>query len=264
MGVISVVLAALFVIAGFINSFRIKVTRHSIPVPGLKKELKVAHLSDIHIGHFRGRKFLRRVVDLTNMQKPDLVVITGDFFDGRINLNTDVTNSLKSLKSPAFFVNGNHDVYSGLEDVLSVLNQSGVRILSNEVVDLNGIQIAGLNHMRADENTSGMHAAHGPVMKEVLPGINIIKNKPSILLHHSPDGIEYANREGIDLYFSGHTHGGQQFPVTLINQALFRFNKGLHDYNGTRIIVSEGIGTFGPPVRIATKSEVVIADLMPA
>jgi len=95
MGVISVVLAALFVIAGFINSFRIKVTRHSIPVPGLKKELKVAHLSDIHIGHFRGRKFLRRVVDLTNMQKPDLVVITGDFFDGRINLNTDVTNSLK-------------------------------------------------------------------------------------------------------------------------------------------------------------------------
>jgi predicted MPP superfamily phosphohydrolase len=264
MGILSAVIALIAITGGFLNSYRTGTTCHRIEISGLKKKLRIAHLSDIHIGHFRGRKFLDRIVDKSILKEPDLVVITGDLFDGRVRLSKDELKPLAKFKVPVLFVNGNHDVYSGLDDVFRVVDKAGVRILNNEVLEFNGLQIAGLNHMRADENTSGMHAAHGPVMKDILPGLNIDKNKPSLLLHHSPDGIEYANREGIDLYLSGHTHGGQQFPVTLINQALFRFNKGLHNYNGTKILVSRGLGTFGPPVRIGTNSEIVIIDLVPS
>ncbi len=83
------------------------------------------------------------------------------------------------------------------------------------------------------------------------------------MLHHSPDGIKYANEYGIDLYLAGHTHAGQLFPINYLNALLFKYNKGLSDYNGSKIFVSQGAGTFGPPMRVGTKSEISLISLMP-
>jgi predicted MPP superfamily phosphohydrolase len=264
MGLVSMGLAILVVLIGFIRSYQIKTSKHNFAIPGLQKSLKIAHWTDIHLGHFRGRKFLQQLVDKTIRQSPDLVVITGDLYDGKIQLSTDVLTPLKQLNVPIYFVHGNHDVYSGLKEVFEVVNKSGVKILQNERIVFEGLQIIGLNHMRADDSTGGMHASGGPnTIQDVLNKIEIDREQPGLLLHHSPDGIEYAQDHGIDLYLSGHTHGGQQFPVTLINELLFRFNRGLHDYKGTKILVSEGVGTFGPPVRVGTKSELLLIELVP-
>ncbi len=221
----------------------------------------VAHLSDIHIGHFRGQQFLQQIVKKTRSLSPDIVVITGDLFDGSIRLNQELLNPLKQIHAPILFVHGNHDGYSGLKSIFELLQKTGVKVLRNQIWESHGIQFIGLNHMRASPLARGMHTLEGPNMKDVLHELPVDPKRPSILLHHSPEGIEFAQARGVDLYLSGHTHGGQQFPVTLINELLFKFNRGLHEFKGTKILVSEGIGTFGPPVRIGTRSEIILIEM---
>ena len=118
--------------------------------------------------------------------------------------------------------------------------------------------------MMADSNTYNMHAAgNSSTIKGTLERLQVNKNKPAILLHHSPDGIKYASQYGIDLYLAGHTHAGQLFPIKYIAGLIFEYNKGLHEFNGTKLFVSQGAGTFGPPMRVGTISEMTVIDLVP-
>ncbi|NQU34352.1 MAG: metallophosphoesterase [Bacteroidetes bacterium] len=251
-------------IYGIWNSFNLKVTKIDIPVSGLTNDIKAMHLSDIHIGHFRGRDWLQQIVDKTNKQNVDVVFITGDLFDGRINMNLKTLEPLKKLNAPVYFVEGNHDGYSGVNEIKSLLREIGVDVLENEVTHFGEIQIIGLVHMLADSSSVNMHSGgHSKTIKSVLATLNINKDKPTVLLHHSPDGIQFANENGIDVYLAGHTHGGQLFPINYIANLIFKYNKGLHDYNGTKIFVTEGAGTFGPPMRVATKSEITVINLNP-
>ena len=263
-GFVSLILAVLVSGIGFLNSYRIRVTRLDIPLKGLQKEVSAVHLSDIHMGHFRGVSFLQKVIDRTNGLEPDVVFLTGDLYDGKAKLSLENTALLKQIHAPVFFVNGNHDRYTGVETIKLFLRETGVRVLENETATFNGLTIVGLNHMRAEPNKADMHSAPGGAsIRETLEGMEIDGQRPVVLLHHSPDGIEYASQKGVDLYLSGHTHAGQLFPVNYINDLLFKYNKGLHRYKETLILVSQGIGTFGPPMRIGTRSEIISLKLQP-
>jgi predicted MPP superfamily phosphohydrolase len=88
-------------------------------------------------------------------------------------------------------------------------------------------------------------------------------SKPTVLLHHGPNGIKYDINAAVDLYLAGHTHGGQLWPATYVAKMMFEYNKGLHDYKGTQVYVSQGTGTFGPPMRVGTYSELTILNLKP-
>lgn len=264
MGISALVLSILVTSGGIINAQYRRISNVDIPIAGIKNELKVAHLSDIHIGHFWGAKTLRRIVDKTNKQNPDVVFITGDLFDGRIRLNTESLEPLKTLNAPVYFVEGNHDGYSGAEEVKQNLREIGVTVLENEVTHFNQIQIIGLDHMRATDNAPGMHGTgRKPSIQSVLDSLNIFPGQPTVLLHHSPDGIEFANAHGVDLYLAGHTHNGQLFPFNFFVRMVYKYNKGLKNYHETRIYTSQGVGTFGPPMRVGTKSEIVILKLKP-
>ncbi len=261
-----IVIASTFIISifGIINSYNIKVSKLEIPIPGLERSLSLIHLSDIHIGHFRGEKFIRRIVKISRSQNPDMVLITGDLFDGRIRLKEELIDPFKEINVPIYFVEGNHDGYTGVAEIKTLLRKNGIRVLENEVVNEGEIQLVGLNHLLPDKTTVGMHATLGKeTIKDILPGLDIDSERPSILMHHSPDGIQYASAEGIDLYLSGHTHAGQLFPITLINDLVFKYNRGLDSYKNTRIFVSQGVGTFGPPMRIGTRSEIALIKLVP-
>ena len=263
-GLLATSLALSISIYGIWNSTNLRTTTIEIPVNGLDKDILTMHLSDIHIGHFRGKKFLQKIVDQVNRHKPDAVFITGDLFDGRIKLSESILDPLEELKVPLFFVEGNHDLYTGVKVIKALLRKIGAIVLENEMVLWNGVQIVGLNHMRADDESMNIHASmNAPTIKHVLSKLSIQKDQPSILLHHSPDGIEYANEHGIDLYLSGHTHAGQLFPINYFSDWLFTYNKGMHRFNGTTLYVSEGAGTFGPPMRVATKSEITLVKLRP-
>ena len=247
-GLIVVFLAFFVSLYGIWNSTNLKISQIEIPIPGLKEEIKA----------------IQKIVDQTNGYDPDVVFLTGDLFDGRINLKEENLRPLKQIEVPVFFVEGNHDLYTGVRTIKSMLRNIGINVLENEVFQWNGLQIVGLNHMAADGNTASMHASKdGPTIRNVLSNLPIEEKQPSILLHHSPDGIEYASKSGIDLYLSGHTHAGQLFPINYISEWVFPYNRGLHSYNGTKIFVSEGAGTFGPPMRIATKSEITVVKLYP-
>lgn len=249
---------------GIVNAFNIRTRQIEVEMPGLKQELKAMHLTDIHLGHFRGSAFLQKLVDLTNEQQVDMVLITGDLYDGKIRFCESCLDPLKQLSAPVYFVEGNHDGYSGVERVKRSLRKVGVKVLSNEMAMQDEIQIIGLNHMSADKSTVNMHAnSQQATISSILPGIPADPEKPIILLHHSPHGIEYALQKGVDLYLAGHTHAGQLFPVNYIGGLIYQFNKGLHDYKGTKIYVGEGAGTFGPPMRIGTQSTITVIHLKP-
>jgi uncharacterized protein len=263
-GFSALTLTFLITFFGTINAWNIRVTQKDISIKGLAKEVKAMHLSDIHLGHFRGKKFLKKIVNKTNRQNVDVVFITGDLFDGRIRLSLETLEPLTHFKTPVFFIEGNHDKYTGVKDIKNLLRKMGIRVLENETENWNGLQIIGLNHMAADNKTFNMHTFNnGHTIKSTLSELSPDKNKPTILLHHSPNGIKYASEHSVDLYLAGHTHAGQLFPIKYIADLIFDYNKGIHHLNGTTIFVSQGAGTFGPPMRVGTKSEITLLQLKP-
>lgn len=261
-GLIAISMTLLISLYGILQARNIQVVEQQITITGLNKEVKAMHLTDLHLGHFRGEKYLQRIVDKTNKQDVDVVFITGDLFDGRINLSLETLAPLKELKAPIYFVEGNHDAYTGVKTIKNLLRQLNVNVLENEVTIWGEFQIVGLNHMMADDSTHNMHAAvRSSTIEKTLQKLSINEQEPSILLHHSPDGIQYANKSGINLYLAGHTHAGQLFPIKYVASMIFKYNQGLHNFNGTQLYVSQGSGTFGPPMRIGTKSEIALLVL---
>jgi predicted MPP superfamily phosphohydrolase len=246
------------------NAYWLKTRKISICIGGLKKKARILHLTDIHLGHFRGSRFLQRLVDLANRHEVDMVLITGDLFDGRSGLKDRILEPLKQVDAPAYYVEGNHDIYTGVEQVKQLVRETGIRVLSNEMVIQGEFRIIGLNNMRSDPDGVDMHGTGNPgTIRSVLEEMHPSPDMPTILMHHSPNGIEYAHAHSVDLYLAGHTHAGQLFPVTLIMELLYRFNKGLHDYRGMKIYVGEGAGTFGPPMRLGTRASVTLFRLEP-
>ena len=157
---------------GILNAFQIRTREIEVEIPGLKQEVRAMHLTDIHLGHFRGPVFLQKLVEMTNKQNVDMVLITGDLYDGKIRFCDVCLDPLMALNAPVYFVEGNHDGYSGVERVKSGLRKVGVHVLSNEMAVQGEIQIIGLNHMSADENNVNMHAnGHRATISSILPGI---------------------------------------------------------------------------------------------
>jgi predicted MPP superfamily phosphohydrolase len=261
-GLLSLSFAVLISLFGIWNASKIRISERDVVLSGLTENLKAVHLSDIHLGHIRGKGYLEKTVKKVNEQDPDLIFITGDLFDGKKLINKDEFSPMQELNAPVFFVEGNHDVYSDVDNIKAFLKNQGIHVLENEIELQRGIQIVGLNHMRPDNESADIHAPKGNTIKDVLQTLHINKKKPSVLLHHSPDGIQYANKAGIDLYLSGHTHGGQLFPGNLIVNLVYKYSKGEAVYKNTKIIVSQGSGTWGPPMRVGTKSEIIVLNLL--
>ncbi len=254
-------LAGVVSLYGIVMSYTFRTVQHTFQIDGLKESIKIGHISDVHMGYFRGKNYFQRLVSKCMEMKPDVVFITGDIVDSAIQSNRGSFSPLKDITVPVFFVDGNHDHYAGMEKVESLLKEFGVRQLKNEVVDFRGIQLVGLKYMNADHSTYDMHATGQETISDVLPKLKIDPDRPSILLHHSPEGVQYASEKGIDLILCGHTHAGQVFPMNLISQITFSYNQGIHQYQGTTIFVSQGAGTFGPPMRVGTSNEIAFFTL---
>jgi predicted MPP superfamily phosphohydrolase len=210
--------------------------------------MNIAQLSDIHLGSVSG-KFLSRIVEKTNSLNPDVVVITGDLVDSHHRLDGAALARLNDLSAPVFFVLGNHERYAGLANVLSLLETTKVRTLRNESVTLDGLQIIGID----DENN----------VADRLKNIEIDPTKFAVLLYHRPEGLKAASKAGIDLMLSGHTHNGQIFPFNFYLRRLFPHIKGLYRYENLQLYVSTGTGTWGPRMRLGSKSEIILLKLNP-
>jgi len=245
------------------NSFVVR--EQVIQISGLKQPVAVMHVSDVHLGHHRGREYLQQIVDATNRRTPDLVAITGDLVDANVAITAGFLAPLSKLAAPAFFVGGNHENYTNAPLAAQLVAQQGVRVLHNERVESRGLQLVGLDYMNADEEAVDLHPSADPrTIKATLQNLALAPGIPSVLLHHSPVGVAYADAAGFDLMLSGHTHGGQFFPSTLLAAMIFPFNHGLYRQGKLQVFVTAGAGTFLQRFRLGSSNEIVLLRLVPA
>jgi len=165
---------------------------------------------------------------------------------------------------PHYFVYGNHDVDVGVEEVIELMRNANITVLLNEITNFGELQIIGLRNMPKDDNSFDMHTrAATETIKGVVARLPIDENRPTIVLHHRPDGVEYMYEKGADLLLAGHTHAGQFFPFTLLTKLMFRYNSGFYRYKTMSIYVSEGTGTIFIKARLGTNSEMTLVRLTP-
>jgi predicted MPP superfamily phosphohydrolase len=247
--IIAIALGA--VIYGLMNARFLRTKEVVVPTEKLEGEVRVAHLSDIHIGSFYSPRFLKKVVDKTNSLDPDMVVITGDLADGAHPYTGETFMPLNDLRAPVYYVTGNHEHYAGLNDVLSALEETKVDRLVNTMVVERGIQVIGVDYWGEREE-----------LATTLSDIELDPSRFSLVLYHVPRELEAIKERKVDLMLSGHTHAGQFFPFTLMTRLIWKKGKGLYHLGSTHLFVSSGIGTWGPPIRLGTSSQIALIRIM--
>jgi predicted MPP superfamily phosphohydrolase len=240
---------------GLVNAARLRVTRITIKLPNLPDRWRgrvAALVSDMHLGHIRNVGFIRRIVSRLNQLRPDVVFIAGDMYDGtRANVGA-LAEPLSALSAPlgAFFVTGNHEEFTSRTKYLEAVSKTGVRILNNEKINLDGLQIVGLHY----RETANPHH-----FRTLLRKAAITPERASILLVHAPHRLSIAEQEGISLQLCGHTHGGQLPPATWITSRIYGpYVHGLHRFGRLLVFTNWGAGTWGPPLRVGTNPEIVL------
>jgi predicted MPP superfamily phosphohydrolase len=245
-------------ISGLINAAFLRVTRVTVKLKNLPPawEGKEAVLmSDLHLGNVRGAAFARRVVNKVLGLKPFAVFVSGDLFDGPKADYDRLIEPFRELTALAgvYYVTGNHEEFSDPLKYISAVERAGLRVLKNEKVNAQGLQIVGV----LDGET-----LEPQLYAKTLKDTGVNANEPSILLAHRPSNLSVPEAAGISLQVSGHTHKGQNWPWTW---AVFRvhgpFAYGLNRQGAMQVLTSSGAGTWGPPMRVGTRSEIVLIRL---
>ncbi len=249
-------------LAGYAFVERSRVRIEFINVPTAKdvggSHVRVAQISDVHIGSMNGQRRVRRLAARLASCHPDLIVSTGDLIDSRAGLAVPVTAVLASLKPPLgkFAVIGNHECYAGLSPALAFMERAGFTVLRNAAVSLPGINLAGMDDPAAEGGAQ--LAQREPRVLRAIPPETF-----TILLKHRPDLVP-ASQGRFDLQLSGHTHKGQIFPFGFLTRLYYPAHAGLFRLAQTSYLyVSRGTGAWGPPFRLFAPPEITVFDIGP-
>jgi len=248
-------LAILASLYGIVNAADIRVRRVTVKLPGLPASWhgRVAALvTDTHLGHIKGYRFLTRLVGMLRQLKADVVFISGDLFDGTKVDASRLVSPWKQLKPKfgSYFVTGNHEEFSDSRKYLEAIEGSGIHVLRSEKVNLDGLQVVGVPYHDTGD------AKH---FESILQNADLDRDIASVLLAHVPQGLPIAEKQGISLQLSGHTHGGQIFPFTWFTWRIFGdYTYGLKKFGELFVYTSSGAGTWGPPMRVCTQPEIVL------
>lgn len=254
------VLFALAIAAGVYGVFNANWTRITrirvrlANLPDAWRGRKAALISDVHLGHVRNRNFLERLVGKILSEEPDAIFIAGDLFDGTAIDAPRATEPLSHLTAPhgVYFVAGNHEQFGDDSKYLNAVAATGVRVLKNEKVNVNGLQVVGVPYRDAATN-GGLASA--------LRRVSIDRDRASILLTHAPDDPGTAEAMGFSLQLSGHTHLGQFIPWSWMARRIYRqFVYGLSRIGTMQVFTSSGAGTWGPPLRLGSNPEIVMLE----
>jgi predicted MPP superfamily phosphohydrolase len=261
----SIFICILLIAFGMLNARLIKTVSYDVTLSGSGSNFRILLISDLHIGNTVNKLWIDRVTAEVNKAEPDMVCIAGDIFDGNIDIINDlhgIISSFGEIKAPlgVYACLGNHDVdrrHGNSERMKSILSSAGIITLNDESRKIrDNLHIAG----RKDARPIGMSAQRKTVedLCENLEGT-------IIMLDHQPAEFVQSEQAGIDLLLCGHTHKGQVFPATFIAREIFK-KSGTTSYGywkgqTMQAVVTSGAGVWGPPIRIGTKSEVVIINV---
>ncbi len=249
--------AAVVGVYGVFNAGWTRITRATVRLanlPATWRGRKAALISDVHLGHVRNGSFLRRMVAKILREEPDAIFIAGDLYDGTAIDAGRAAEPLNKLTAPhgVYFVAGNHEQFGDDSKYLNAIAAAGVRVLSNEKVEVDGLQIVGVPYRNAVQDEQ---------FASVLHGVRLDRNRASILLTHAPDNPEIAEAAGVSLQLSGHTHLGQFIPWSWMARRIYRqFVYGLSRIGKMQVFTSSGAGTWGPPLRLGSNPEIVVLE----
>ena len=242
-------------VCAIVNAASTRVVRITVQLPNLPSAWRgrtAAVVSDLHLGHVRNAGFLRRIVRKLSQLHPDVLFIPGDLYDGTVTDLERLAEPWTEFSAPlgAFFVTGNHEQFSSPSKYLNAARQSGIRVLENEKIVLDGLQIVGV-HYRDSTNVERF--------RSILRQAALDRNVASILLVHNPNRLPVAAEAGVSLQLSGHTHRGQFFPFTTIVSRIYgKYAYGLNRFGDLWVYTSCGAGTWGPPMRLGSNPEIVL------
>ena len=215
----------------------------------LERPLKIVMVSDLHAGFHNRRDEVARWVNMINAEKADLILIAGDLIDGNVRpLKAQGTaDELSRLNAPTFACLGNHEYITGLDKALDLLNSTGINILRDERVSVNGVTIVGRDDRSNRDRKSVEQLLEGATRSDYI-----------ILLDHQPYHLEESEQNGVDLQLSGHTHRGQVWPLNWVTKKIYECDYGQYRRGKTDYYVSSGLGIWGGKFRIGTDSEYAV------
>jgi uncharacterized protein len=250
------VLAVATVMYGLINARILRLRRIKVELPNLPagwRDRQALLISDTHLGHINRSGFARRVAKRAREVNPAVIFLAGDLFDGSKVDPQEVAAPILALTPPLgiYFVGGNHEEFGGAKHFEDELRKAGIQVLHNESAVVDGIHVVGVPY---GNSTSPLH------LRAFLEGLPLKNGSPSILLNHVPNRLPVAEEAGVSLQLSGHTHGGgQMFPYNFMTRRAFgKFTYGLQRFGKMQVYTSSGAGTWGPPIRVGTHSEIVL------
>jgi uncharacterized protein len=252
-----IILPICIIIAGAINLNTIRTTEYRVEIPRRHSKtdhLRVAFVSDIHIQHNTRVRFLEQYAEKMYALRPDFILYGGDLLEGDSNDENSIRINaiLQKLHHthPAFGVLGNHELYGEGEDS-NFFRESGITLLCDTVAQIDSsFYLAGRNDQ---------HIGQRKTLDELLGGIS--HDLPVIILDHRPTALQEVSRSIADMQLSGHTHNGQLFPVNLIIRRIYELTWGYRKIGNTHFFVSSGLRLWGPPVKTAGKSEILLVDI---
>lgn len=258
-GFVTLGLVVFFLAYGTYNAYSPIVQNYDIKIEkgtSTITHLDIAMAADTHFGLLSGKDHAERLVREINALHPDIILLPGDLFDDDIQpfLDQRIDQILSKLQAPygVYASLGNHDRHDGtMQELIETLENSGINILYDEIVDIQGqFTLIGRKDRIDSERLP---------LSSLMNDVNL--SKPTILLDHQPYELDIAQQEGIDLMVSGHTHGGQVFPGNLITGAIYENDRGHLQKEQMHTIVTSGFGFWGPPIRIGTRSEIVMIHI---
>ena len=239
-----------------IRIVHVRIATDKLP-PGTKA-IRIAQITDLHLGLIHRNDKLRQVADLITAQQPDILVSTGDLVDGKLNHIDGLPEIFRKIHTPMgkFAVNGNHEYYVGLSHSITFMQNAGFTVLQDEAISAGeAVRIVGVND---------------PVHKQMMPGsyrpeADVLgsgaDDRFTILLKHRPE-IDPASAGKFDLQLSGHSHQGQLFPFLLLTRLVYPYSGGSYALpEGGTLHVNRGTGTWGAPMRFLASPEITIIDL---
>jgi predicted MPP superfamily phosphohydrolase len=240
---------------GVVHGQHAQVKKITVTLPGLPESWRgktAVWVSDLHLGSIQGRRFAARVTRMVNALSPNVVFIGGDLYDGTHAPDPHVlAEPLRALVATngVYYVTGNHEEFGDPSSFLEAIRTLGIRILDNEIVDIDGLQLLGVDYA-------------GSVRKEnftkVLASLSVDRARASILLKHEPRDLDVATEAGITLSLHGHTHKGQQWPFNYLANSVYKgYGYGLKLFGSMFVHTSSGVGTWGPPLRVGSDGEIV-------
>lgn len=252
------IVVVLFVLGSYLARTPV-VRKYEITIPkqaGDWNQLRVGIASDLHLGSVVGNGHLRKLVKHVNVMKPDLILLPGDVIDDDIKpfIRYQMGQTIRQLQAPlgVYAVLGNHEYYGGhIPAFVEQMEQIGIRVLMDEVVHIQErLYIVGRKDKSAEHSAEGRKP-----LASLMTGVDLAQ--PIIVMDHQPHQLDVAANVGADVMLSGHTHRGQMAPYHLITKRIFELDWGYLQKGNLHAIVSSGFGTWGPPLRLGSQSEII-------